>query len=215
MVITKNDRRVNRTRRSLREALMGVILEKGYDAVTIEDITSRADVGRTTFYLHYRDKEELLQESINEVVDDLFAQVSKKPLAEWDQPGEVPGEETLFPIRLVFHHAAENADLYRVVLRGEGTSKIQNHIRNITASAVSEFLRLMAERDGLAFHPIVPVEVFSNYFAGSLLGVLTWWLENNMPYPAEKMASIYQRLVYSSANAVLGVNENLKNDLRG
>ncbi len=207
MAIPKNDRRVSRTRRSLREALMVVILEKGYDAVTIEDITSRADVGRTTFYLHYRDKEELLQESINEVVDDLFVQVSQKPLAEWDQPGEVSGEETLFPILLVFQHAAENADLYRVVLRGEGTSKIQNHIRNITASAVTEFLRLMAERDGLAFHPIVPVEVFSNYFAGSLLGVLTWWLENNMPYPAEKIASIYQQLVYSSANAVLGLNK--------
>jgi hypothetical protein len=66
----------------------------------------------------------------------------------------------------------------------------------------------MAERDGLTFHPVVPVEVFSNYFAGSLLGVLTWWLETNMPYPADKMAIIYQRLVYSSANEVLGVYEN-------
>jgi AcrR family transcriptional regulator len=215
MLNMKNDRRVSRTRRSLREALMVVILEKGYDAVTIEDITSQADVGRTTFYLHYRDKEELLQESINEVVDDLFAQVSQKPLAEWDQPGEVLGEKTLFPILLVFHHAAENANLYRVVLRGEGTSKTQNHIRSITAGAVTEFLRLMAERDGLAFHPVVPVEVFSNYFAGSLLGVLTWWLETDMLYPAEKMASIYQRLVISSANEVLGVKENFKKDIPG
>jgi len=116
---------------------------------------------------------------------------------------------------LVFHHAAENANLYRVVLRGEGTSKTQNHIRSITAGAVTEFLRLMAERDGLAFHPVVPVEVFSNYFAGSLLGVLTWWLETDMLYPAEKMASIYQRLVISSANEVLGVKENFKKDVPG
>lgn len=186
---------------------MSLILEKGYDTVTIEEITSRADVGRTTFYLHYRDKEELLLESINEVVDDLFSQVSQKPLAEWGLPGKEASQEIIFPILLVFQHAAENADMYRVVLRGEGTSKIQNLIRTITASAVSEFLRLMAERDGLVIHPIVPVEVFSNYFAGSLLGVLTWWLENNMPYPAEKMARIYQQLVYSNTNEVLGVDK--------
>jgi AcrR family transcriptional regulator len=210
MDIKKSDRRVSRTRRSLRDALMAVILEKGYDAVTIEDITSRADVGRTTFYLHYRDKEELLLESINEVVNDLFTQISRVPMAEWGLPSKASVDEALFPILLVFQNAAENADLYRVVLRGEGTSKIQNHIRNITASAVFEFLRLMAERDELTLHPVVPVEVFSNYFAGSLLGVLTWWLETNMPYPAEKMARIYQQLVYSSANAALGVNDVIK-----
>jgi AcrR family transcriptional regulator len=210
MAIKKYDRRVNRTRRSLREALMSLILEKGYGEVTIEDITSRADTGRTTFYLHYHDKEELLLESINEVIEDLFSQVSQIPLAEWDLPVKDHSQSAPFPILLVFQSAARNADLYRVVLRGEGTSRIQNRVRDLTASAVSEFLRLMAERDGLTFHPIVPVEVFSNYIAGSLLGVLTWWLENRMPYPAEEMACIYQRLVYSSTNEVLGVNESSK-----
>lgn len=203
----KSDRRVNRTRRSLREALMALILEKGYDAVTVEDITSRADTGRTTFYLHYRDKEELLLESINEVVDDLFAQVSQMPMADWKLPGEGTREETLYPspILLIFQHAAENADLYRVVLRGEGTSKIQNRIRTSIAEAVAEFLRLKSEWDAISLHPTVPVEVFANHFAGSLLGILTWWLETDMPYPAEKMAELYQRMVFSSAGEVLGV----------
>jgi len=210
MQVKKSDRRVSRTRRNLREALMSLILEKGYDAVTIEEITSRADSGRTTFYLHYRDKEELLLESINNAVDDLFAQVSQMPLAEWKLPGEGAGEEvfSLSPILLVFQHAAENADLYRVVLRGEGISKTQNRIRGIIANAVSEFLYLRAEREAISFHPMVPVEVFANYFAGSLLGILTWWLESNMPYSAEKMAEMYQRMVYLGAREVLGVSYN-------
>ena len=59
MKSNKPDRRVNRTRRLLREALLALIMEEGYDAVTIEEITDRADLGRTTFYLHYRDKEDL------------------------------------------------------------------------------------------------------------------------------------------------------------
>ena len=52
----RTDRRTNRTRRQLREALLALILEKGYDSITVEDITGRADLGRTTFYLHYRDR---------------------------------------------------------------------------------------------------------------------------------------------------------------
>ena len=69
------DRRGRRTRRQLKEALFALILEKGYDAVTIEDITGRADLGRTTFYLHYRDKEELLLEAIDSIANDLIARL--------------------------------------------------------------------------------------------------------------------------------------------
>ena len=69
------DRRTRRTRRSLREALFALILEKGYDAVTIEHITERADLGRTTFYLHYRDKEDLLLEAIDTIAAELIARI--------------------------------------------------------------------------------------------------------------------------------------------
>ncbi len=74
---SKTDRRVSRTRRQLRNALMALILERGYNAVTIEDITERADLGRTTFYLHFRDKEELLVESLEEIAADLKSQVEQ------------------------------------------------------------------------------------------------------------------------------------------
>ena len=55
----KVDRRVRRTRRLLRDACIALILEKGYETITVEEITERADVGRTTFYMHYRDKEDV------------------------------------------------------------------------------------------------------------------------------------------------------------
>jgi len=51
----KSDRRIGRTRRLMHEALMALIVEKGYEAVTVQDILDRADVGRSTFYAHYRD----------------------------------------------------------------------------------------------------------------------------------------------------------------
>src|SRR3990172_2299341 len=57
--MTKTDRRIQRTREVLQKALIELISERGYDAITIQDIVDRANVGRTTFYLHYRSKDDL------------------------------------------------------------------------------------------------------------------------------------------------------------
>ena len=81
----KQDRRVRRTRRALRKALNDLMEEKGYDQVTIEDLTERADIGRTTFYLHYSAKQDLLLEQFGEMIDQLVAQLSQIPLSAWGQ----------------------------------------------------------------------------------------------------------------------------------
>jgi AcrR family transcriptional regulator len=178
----KTDRRTLRTRRQLRDSLLSLILEKGYDAVTIEEITERADLGRTTFYLHYKDKEDLLLKSIESISLELLSQISETP-----------------PIPLVFRHAAENADLYRIILRGEGAHRTTSWLREIISSAAREFLAMKQAEEN------IPIEVFSNYFAGSLLGLLTWWLENGMPYPPEEMAEMYRKLFFNGARQVLGL----------
>ena len=201
------DRRVSRTRMVLRDALMALVLEKGYDAVTVEEIAARADVSRTTFYLHYKDKEELLLESINAIVGDLVDQISQVPLAAWGPPnaalrsGKAPHE----PVLLVFQHAAENAELYQVMLSGEGHSKAYIKIRGILAEAVQRLLADKINSEGLEISPSIPMEVICNYFAGSLIGIITWWLETDMPYPPERMAEMFQKLVYPGAGMVLGI----------
>lgn len=184
----KTDRRTRRTRRLLRDSLLALILEKGYDAVTIEEITERADLGRTTFYLHYKDKEDLLLKSIAAISDELLSQISDNP-----------------PILLVFQHAAENAALYRIILRGEGAHRATAWLRGMISDAARDFLVTKKVEENLAVSPIVPVEVFSNYFAGSLLGLLTWWLEKDMPYLPEEMAEMFQTLFFQGAKQSLGL----------
>ena len=66
------DRRVQRTRQLLNRALMELIVEKGYDSVTVQDIIDRANLGRSTFYAHYQDKDDLLFSGIDEVVHSLI-----------------------------------------------------------------------------------------------------------------------------------------------
>jgi AcrR family transcriptional regulator len=203
--VRKLDRRVSRTRRQLREALFNLILEKGYDATTVEEITARADVGRTTFYLHYRDKEDLLMESIGELVDDLIDQMARVPLGEWQLEGEGSGSSPSPAIVLPFLHVESHARLYRIVLRGDGTYSVSRRLREIIVQASAEMIRVLLKRDNLVdLNSQVPMEVFMNYIAGAWLGLITWWLENEMPYPAERIAGMFQRMVVQGAPEALG-----------
>jgi len=197
----KMDRRVGRTRRMLRDAMMALILEHGYDSVTIEDITNQADVGRTTFYLHYRDKEELLLESINDIIEDLKEQITHIPLSAWSFSDGVSAS----PIQMIFQHGAEHVDLYRVMLRGEGVSRSLGQIRTLISNAAIELFRVRMEKENLSIQPVVALDFFVNYFAGSIMGILTWWLENNMPYPPNVMAEMFQKMFIPGAIEVLGV----------
>jgi AcrR family transcriptional regulator len=201
----KTDRRVIRTRRLLRDALFALILEEGIDAVTIEEITDRADLGRTTFYLHYRDKEDLLLQSIGELVDDLIGRMSQLPLDQWmlqiDPTNEAPSPAIVLP----FQHVAEHAHLYRIILRGEGTYSVSRRLREIIVQASEAIIQVLLGKEKMAtLNPQVPLEVFLNYLAGAWIGLITWWLENEMPYTQEQMALMFQKLVVHGALEVVG-----------
>lgn len=199
-VHSKPDRRTIRTKRLLREALMSLILAKGYDEVTIEDITQQADLGRTTFYLHYRDKEELLVETIEAVAKELKEEILSSVMADWSLK-----EGAQAPILPVFRHAAQNADLYRIILRGEGASRMMNHLLEFISQSFCEILIEQENRGSLKLEPQVPLEVFSSYFASSLLGMVNWWLEKNTPYSPEEMTENFQRLFFLGGRIVLGI----------
>jgi AcrR family transcriptional regulator len=202
----KIDRRKVRTRRQLRDALLSLIVEKGYDNVTIEEITDRADVGRTTFYLHYRDKEELLLECINGAIDELVEEITSIPLSAWrlapSEDSEILSPDN--PILQIFIYAADNADLYRIIMRGTGSGQTQNRVREIIANAVSEFLQERAKQKDIIMNPTVPLDVFSNYFAGSLMSFISWWLDMDMPYNPEEMTHMFQKMFFPGAGDVLG-----------
>ena len=201
----KIDRRVSRTRRALRDAFFALILEKGYEAVTVEEITSRADLGRTTFYLHYRDKEDLLMESIGELVDDLVEQMSHLPMGEWK--GDSSGSQPSPALALPFQHVAQNVVFYRVLLRGEGTHAALQRLRQILAQAILELIKHFSQGDEKELNPTIPIEVFLNSLAGAWVGLMSWWLEEDMPYSPEEMAIMYQRMFMRSTLEVLGLAE--------
>lgn len=204
-----HDRRVERTRAALKQALAELIEEKGYDQVTVEEITERANLGRATFYLHYHDKEDLLLEDVINLVDQMVAETTGMPWLRWraDSTGGLPGPDRPPPMVLVFQHVAENARLYRIILRGQGMQAIGERLRGIIIQAIKE-VGLARSQDGSLGcdpKPQVPLDVIANYYAGSVMGLVTWWLENDTPYTPEQMAGYFQQLFFPGLMQVLGL----------
>ncbi len=182
----KIDRRVQRTHQLLRDSLIELILKKGYDAVTVQDITDHANLGRATFYLHYRDKEELLITSLQETFDELVKIVS--PITRESLESNTPP-----PVLIAFQHAEQNKDLYRVMLNGQGamviTRRIQDYLVGVIRQRIEEVVQYLPPNTA----PF-PTDVLVQHMVGSLLALITWWLEEDTPYTAQQMAEMYHRL---------------------
>lgn len=188
----KLDRRVVRTRQLLRDALTELILEKGFDAVTVSDIAERANLGRATFYLHYRDKEELLFKSLEAVFDELVEKI--EPLGS---------NFATSPPMVAFQHAAENSDLYLIILSGQGSGSIYKRVREYMARIALE--RFLTD---IVTDTTLPRDLLANYVSGSLLSLIDWWLRNGMPESAETMALNFHSLM------MLGLAQHLQIDPR-
>jgi AcrR family transcriptional regulator len=172
------DRRVRRTERALREAFVALVLERGYDKVSVEDITERADVARATFYAHYADKDELLTSVFSELVEEVMTRLTLRE-GPWDVARTHMVEES-------YKHAAELRDLYRVCLSGAGDGRARDAYRSALIGSVevnfSERIR------GLGKDPRVPLEIMSRVFAGTHMALLIAWLDGELEYSAEEMA---------------------------
>jgi AcrR family transcriptional regulator len=172
----------------LRDALVALILEKGYDSITINDITEKAGLRRATFYLHYKDKEELVLSMLMEVFDALVTQIETLDIPLFSRECEKAVH------LIIFQHAAENADLYRSIIAGSGAMTIVRYVREYLAREIRANLELLPERE----LPL-PVDVIANYLATVKLNMALWWLEAGMPYSAEEMAEMCTQLTLNGA----------------
>ena len=177
----KVDRRIQRTQDLLGDALVALILEKGYDAVTIRDVTERANVAYSTFFRHYRDKDELLTAQLGGELEELIRRI--ETTSAIDRQGRMEGA-------LIFQHAQEHGTLYRVLLSSIETVKVRQRIRQIIAAVFLKTCQPIHQKNAN-----IPPDVAANHIATSLLGLIEWWLEHDMPYSVEQMANIYERLI--------------------
>jgi AcrR family transcriptional regulator len=169
--LADNDRRVRRTRQILHDALTSLILEKGYERLTVQDILDRADVGRSTFYSHFRDKEALLLSCFDGLREELrreFAAGGPSPAA------------------IVFDHAHRHRRVYKALCGKQGGNVVHRHLHRLIGEAMRD-------------HPLgrpegVPAEVVTEFYASATVGLLIWWVDRDFRFGPERMAAMHHRL---------------------
>jgi AcrR family transcriptional regulator len=181
----RQDRRSQRTRHLLSAALVELIKEKDYNTITVSDIIDRANVGRSTFYAHYRDKDDLLVGELDRVMDVLSR----------DIPHEPREENRFFPSLGLFRHVGEQYELYKALVWGPGIDLLIKHMQKSLSKRIEQGLKESKKEFS------VPVPVVANYIAGSFLNLLKWWLENKMIYSPEQMDEIFQKLTMPGVEA--------------
>jgi AcrR family transcriptional regulator len=192
------DRRVQRTRKLLRESLMALILEEGYDAVSIQDITDKANLGRATFYLHFKDKDELLLDVMGQFISEFLDSVPQFSPDQWCL-------EDNKSIIKVFDFAAEHYDLYRILIIGSGGITASRQLHQSIAENIKACIQ--KEIEELNTEPIIPAHFIANYFAGSLLATIYWWLDQDLPYTVNEMADMFQKINMLDRDALMGLGE--------
>jgi AcrR family transcriptional regulator len=169
---------VRKTRRSLRDAFVRLILKQGYDAISIQDIANEADTARITFYRHYRDKEELLTDCLNVLYEELV-QRTQRVSAEGLRSG-------VSPVAVLYQHIEDQETLYRILFSSRGTQIVIERLRHHLATNAITGIRAFVPPENLA----APVEILAHHVAGAQIGLAIWWLDHDKPYPSDYMAQV-------------------------
>lgn len=181
----KPDRRIARTQQSLHRALNTLILEKGYEATTIKDIVTHANIGRSTFYAHHGGKEGLLLSGLQHLHAALTHRRETVPT-----PNR-PNAPMLGFSRVFFEHVHEYRDVFQALLKTEGGPIVMRKIKRQLADVVRHDLHSAkpeARSDEIPRDALVCVTV------DTLLSILLWWFEHSPKRSPAEIDAIFRRL---------------------
>jgi AcrR family transcriptional regulator len=187
----KIDRRVLRTRDALGDALVNLMIEKPFETITVQHVLSRAGIGRSTFYAHYRDKEDLFMSDVEEFWEGMSTLISRRK----------ESSDRVAPVTELFAHVAEAREFYATLVTSGKIQDVLELGRGQFARGIeNRFLELPRARAiGIARRPAVAYAL-----AGALMSLLSWWVDRGMPSSPEQMDDVFHQMVWSGANSAAG-----------
>jgi AcrR family transcriptional regulator len=176
------DPRERRTRDRLGDALVALILEKPFETITVQDVLARARVSRSTFYSHYRDKQDLFVSDIDEFLETMANLLSRR------------GERShrVAPVRELFAHVGEWKRFHAALA---GSDKLQDFLDLARGHFARAIAARLPETPGGRAIPPKRRAAAAHALAGALLSLLEWWLDRGMKEPPEDMDEIFHRMV--------------------
>jgi AcrR family transcriptional regulator len=183
------DPRVRRSRRMLRDALIALMREREYGEISVSDIAERADLNRATFYLHYTDKQDLLQQSI----DDVLAEIAEHFQHIALETNLTDASKVELLLLKMFEFIAQNADFYKVML-SKGDVQFTNQWQGLFREKLKH--RISSQQPKMKItDETVPIDLLLAYTSSACTGAIKWWFENDMKYTPQYLSKILSRLV--------------------
>jgi len=196
------DKRVMRTKQLIRNALTELMKEKGFDGITVRDLTEKAQINRGTFYLHYQDKYDLLEQSEEEMLAEIAT------IVQSINPHDAisyTGQNEPFPIILrLFEYFQANADFMTVILGPNGDPAFQVKLKDFIKST---FLRIISAQVPPE-EMLVPIDFLSSYLSSAHLGVIQYWLESGMKKTPSEVTLILAKMSLLGPGYVAGLKRN-------
>jgi AcrR family transcriptional regulator len=196
------DRRIVRTRFAIREALVALIKEKGFDALTVRDIVERANLNRGTFYLHYQDKFDLLEQTEAEILQEIqhiFLQANSLVAGDLSR-----AEQLQRLVILLLEYVREHADLMQAFFGLQGNYSFITRMRGMA----EQNLKLGALSGLNDENFSVPREYLLSYVLHANLGVLQAWFTTGCQETPQEMARILFRLSFDGPMRAAGLDIN-------
>jgi len=177
----KKDARIRRTQQRLGMALMELILDKPLDSVTVQQVLDRASVGRSTFYFHFRDKNDLLLSQLEMFLETMSTMLSAKKEAS----------HRLAPVTEMFEHVAGQKKIYRALADSGRLHDFFDLSQGYFARGIEQRLK---ETDQQAKSSGVEPAVLGVGLAGTLLSLFRWWMDTGTKIPAAKMDELFHQI---------------------
>ena len=189
------DRRIRKTQALLREALAALIREKPYDEIIVKEILGRANVGRSTFYTHFRDKDELLLSGIQDMLR------SAQPAGGGRAPARSYQSIVWFSLP-IFQHIEQHRRTGEATMGTRGRRAMHEHLQHAVSELIEDEVRASLRRSRRTAGRASP-ELLVQWIASTFVVVLNWWVESDTPLPAREADGLFRGLIEPSLAKLL------------
>jgi AcrR family transcriptional regulator len=189
------DRRIQKTMNLLHEALGSLIREKPYDEIVVQEILDRANVGRSNFYMHFRDKDELLVSGIHDMLGSVHAPIGTPSAGK-------PYEHIIRFSLPIFEHIYHHRRAGTAMMGARGRAIIHAHLQKIVAEQIADEVRNHFQ-GGRKLATKIPHDLLVQYVASTFILVLNWWVESRKPLPPLEVDALFRALTMPTLTAAL------------
>ena len=180
------DRRVQKTQGLLHQALASLVLEKDYDSISVKEILDRANVGRSTFYMHFRDKDELLVSSMHDMLRSVQSLEPSSPAK--------PYERIIRFSRPMFEHVHQHRGSGAAKMGARGRAVLHGHLQTALVKLIAGDVKKHFQHGGGTVSRIAP-DLLAHHVASTFVLVLNWWVESRSRLTAKEVDDVFRALI--------------------